>query len=450
VFSRRPPLLVVLAALLVLAGLSTLVRFSNVAPSTSSLSLGQGSDSTALYCTGLSGTTGPEVGHYSFLNTTSSTRMLNVEVVSDKNASSLVSIKLGPHHSSTLVPQSVTSGSSYAAAVQVNGGGVVGEEVTNSHAEAPCVSAGVTNWYASGFDTTVGSTAELSIYNPTATPAVFNISTYSPSGFAAPAPFQGLAVAAHQQTEINLGSEIVNTSNVATHVRVLRGSIVINGVEQSGPVTSFTQGQSVLSEVTRFPAVTTVNNAVAQIRVANPSGESVNVVAKVKVVGFSPAPQDLTVSPYASGEITITPNSAIPAAGYAIVSVRSSAPVATSLVTGTSAGTALSSPVTPSNQFVVADFAGVGYDAADVTNILNKTLKVTFTTIPNPGERSDTGSTELAQHSTESILSVFSGVSSLKGQTLLVTASSRSSLLVTLTLPSTPSGVSVVSPLDGG
>jgi len=130
--------------------------------------------------------------------------------------------------------------------------------------------------------------------------------------------------------------------------------------------------------------------------------------------------------------------------------VRSSAPVATSLVTGTSAGTALSSPVTPSNQFVVADFAGVGYDAADVTNILNKTLKVTFTTIPNPGERSDTGSTELAPHSTESILSVFSGVSSLKGQTLLVTASSRSSLLVTLTLPSTPSGVSVVSPLDGG
>ncbi len=439
-----------LAALLVLAALSTLAKSSNVTPSTSSLSLSQGSDSTALYCTGLSGTTGSDLGHFTFLNTTSSTRTLNVEVISDKNASSLVSVKLGPHRSSTLMPQSVVSGSSYAAAVQVSGGGVVAEEVTNSHAEAPCVSAGVTNWYASGFDTTVGSTAELSIYNPTATPAVFNVSTYSPSGFAAPAPFQGFAVGAHQQTEINLGSEIVNTSDVAAHVRVLRGSIVINGVQQSGPVTSFASGQTTLSDETWFPAVTTVNNAVAQLRVANPSGESVNVVAHVKVANLSVAPQDLTVAPYASAEIAITPNSAIPPAGYAVVSVKSSSPVATSLVTGTSAGTALSSPVTPSNEFVVADFAGVGFDAADVTNISTKTLKVTFTTIPNPGEQKQTGSVDLAPLSSESILSVFSGVTSLTGETLLVTSSSNASLVVTLTLPTTPAGVSVVSPLDGG
>jgi len=441
---------VVLAVLLVLAALSTLARSSNVTPSTSSLSLSQGADSTALYCTGLSGATGDDAGHFTFLNTTGSTRTLNVDVVSDKHAPSLVTIKLAPHRSSTLAPQGVATGTSYAAAVQVSGGGVVAEEVTNSHAEAPCVSAGVTNWYASGFDTTVGSTAELSIYNPTATPAVFNISSYSPSGFAAPAPFQGFAVGAHQQTEINLGREIVNTSNVAVHVRVLRGSIVINGVQQSGPVTSFAPGQTTLGDEVWYPAVTTVNNAVAQLRVANPSGQSVNVVVHVKVAGFSVAPQDLTVDPYASGEIAITPNSAIPPAGYAVVNVKSSAPVATSLVTGTSAGTALSSPVTPSNEFVIADFAGVGYDAADVTNISTRSLKVTFTTLANPGETKQTGSAQLAPLSTESILSIFSGVPSLKGQTLLVTSSSRSSLLVTLTLPTAPTGVSVVSPLDGG
>ncbi len=439
-----------LAALLVLAALTTLAKSSNSAPGTGSLSLSQGSDSTALYCTGLSGTAGDDVGHFTFLNTTGSTRTLNAEVVSNENLSSLVSLELGPHRSSTIVPQRVLKGSSYAAAVQVNGGGVVGEEVTNSHAESPCVSAGVTNWYASGFDTTVGSTADLSIYNPTATPAVFNITTYSPSGFAAPAPFQGLAVGAHQQIEVNLGSEIVNTSDVAAHVRVLRGSIVINGVEQSGPVSSFAQGQTTLSTVAWYPAVTTVNNAVAQIRVANPSGESVNVVAHVKVASFSVAPQDLTVAPYTSADIAITPNSAIPAAGYATVIVKASAPVATSLVTGTSSGTALSSPVAPSNEFVVADFAGVGYDVADVSNTSSKTLKVSFATIPRSGEQKSTGSVQLGPLTTESILSVFSGVSSLTGQSVLVTASSHSSLLVTLTLPSTPTGVTVVSPLDGG
>jgi hypothetical protein len=436
-------------ALLVLASLTTLVKSSNVVPPTSALSLSPGSNSTALYCTGLSAASGSEPGHFTFLNTTGSTRKLNVQVVSDDDATSLTTLTLGPHIARTITPQNEVKGNNFAVAVQVNGGGVVGEEVTNASAEAPCVSAGVTSWFASGFDTTVGSTAHLSIYNPTATPAVFNISTYSPSGYSAPAPFQGLAVGAHDQTEINLGSEIVNTSNVGVRVRVLRGSIVVDGVQVSGSVASFAQGQSELTESARFPAVTTANNALAQIRVTNPSGQPVNVVANVQVATFTVAPQDLTVAPYASGDIVITPNSAIPAAGYADVTLKASAPVATSLVTGTSTGTSLSSVVAPSEDFIIADFAGHGYDVADVTNTSSVSMKVTFTTIPAPGGQKATGHVQLAPGTTESILGVFSGLSTLTAQTLLVTGS-RSALVVTLTLPTTPAGVDVVSPLDGG
>ncbi|MFZ1061996.1 MAG: DUF5719 family protein [Acidimicrobiales bacterium] len=445
----RPPLFVVLAVLVVLAGLTTLAKSSNVAPSASSLSLSPGSNTTALYCTGLSGSTGGEPGHFTFLNTTGSTRKLNVQVVSDKDDTSLTSLTLRPHRARSVTPQSEVKGNSFAVAVQVNGGGVVGEEVANSSAEAPCVAAGVTNWYASGFDTTVGSSADLSIYNPTATPAVFNISTFSPSGYSAPAPFQGLAVGAHDQMVIDLGSQIVNTSNIGVRVRVLRGSVVIDGVQDSGSVASFAQGQDALTKTAWFPAVTTVNGALAQIRVANPSGVPVNVVATVKVANYTVAPQDLTVAPYASGDIVITPNSAIPAAGYANVKVKASAPVATALVTGTSSGTALSSVVSPSNDFIVADFAGRGYDAADVTNTSTSTLKVTFTSIPGPGENKASGQVQVAPGATDDILSVFSGLDTLKAKTLLITGS-RSSLLVTLTLPTTPSGVVVVAPLDGG
>ena len=445
----RPPLLVVLALLLVLAGLTTLVRSSNVAPKTSSLSLSSNANSTALYCTGLSGTTGSTVGHFTLLNTTDVTRQLNVQVVSDKGVTSLTSIKLGPHGDKEVVPQSEVKGSSFAVAVQVNGGGVVGEEVADSSAEAPCVSSGTTNWYASGFDTTVGSTAGLSIYNPTATPAVFYIVTYSPSGYSAPAPFQGLAVGAHDQTVINLGSQIVNTADIGVRVRVLRGSIVINGVQESGSVTSFAQGQRTLTRSAWFPAVTTVNNARSQIRVVNPSSESVEVVANVMVANYTVAPQDLTIAPYASGDIVITPNSAIPAAGYASVRVKASAPVSMSLVTGSTLGSALSSLVAPSDDFIVADFTGKGFDAANVTNTSSRTLKVTFTTIPGPRGHKQTGEVQLAPEATERVLSVFGALSTLKGQTLLVTGS-RSALLVSLTLPTTPAGVVVVSPLDGG
>jgi hypothetical protein len=445
----RPSLLLVLATLLVLAGLTSLVKSSNIAAHTGLLSSSPGANSTALYCTGLSGTSGGEPGHFTFLNTTGSTRKLNVQVVSDKHTTSLTSLTLGPHRAQAVVPEKEVTGNTFAVAVQVNGGGVVGEEVTKSSAEAPCVSSGVTNWYASGFDTTVGSTADLSIYNPTATPAVFNISAFSPSGYAAPAPFQGLAVGAHEQTEINLGTQIVNTSNIGVRVRVLRGSIVVDGVQRSGSVASFAQGQTTLAKSAWYPAVTTVNNALAQIRVTNPSGVIVNVVANVEIANYTVAPQDLTVAPYASGDIVITPNSAIPAAGYASVRVRASAPVATSLVTGTSSGTALSSMVAPSDNFIIADFAGKGFDVADVTNTSKSSLKVTFTTIPGQGGQKATGHVLVAAGATQSILGVFSGLSTLRAQTLLVTGS-RSTLLVTLTLPTTPVGVSVVAPLDGG
>ena len=64
------------------------------------------------------------------------------------------------------------------------------------------------------------------------------------------------------------------------------------------------------------------------------------------------------------------------------------------------------------------------------------------------GANGATGSARLGGATTESILGLFSGVTSLSGKTLLIT-SSRSVLLVTTTLPSDPQGVTVVAPLDG-
>jgi hypothetical protein len=419
---RRAPILVVLLALLVLAGVTTLAHSSNVAPKSSSIASAQNANSTALYCTGLSGTSGAEVGHLTFFNTTMFPRSLNVDVVSDKGLTSLSSFTLKSHTSTAIFPENLAKGDDFAAAVQVDGSGVIGEEVAaKSSAEAPCISAGVTQWYASGFDTTVGSTANLSIYNPTATPAVFNVSTYSPSGFSAPAPFQGMSVGAHDQMEINLGSQIVNTSNIGVHVNVLRGSIVIEGVQQSGSVVSFNSGQNNL----------------------------VTVVATVTIPDVAVAPQMLTLAPYASGDIPITPNSAIPPSGYANVELKSSGPVATSLLTGTSLGTSLWAPSEPDSEFIVADFSGKGFDAATVSNTSRQNLKVTFTSIPGPGQSKVSSSVDLAANTSESILSIFSGLGTLKAHTLLVT-SNHPELLVNLTLPTTPSGVVVVSPLDGG
>jgi hypothetical protein len=448
--ARRTPLLVVLALALVVVGTaSTLEKSHNSKLPPGSLSLVQGVESAALYCTGITGPKGDATGHVTFLNTTDSSRSLDVEVVSDTGDRSTTSLNLAAHAARSIEPETLAHGNNFSVAVQVNGGGVVGEEVANeATAESPCTSAGVTDWYGAGFDSTVGSKAQLSIYNPTATAAVFNISAYTSGGFSAPASFQGMAVGAHSQLEVNLGTEIVDTTDIGVHVKVLRGSIDIVGVQGSGAVTSFNAGVTSPSTSDWFPRVTTAALATAQIRITNTGATPANVVAIVGLSKFKVAPQTQTIAPFSSGDITITPNSAIPAAGYATVKLTSNVPVVSSLATGTSTGFALSAPVTPSDDFLIADFSGKGFNAATVTNTSSSAMTVTFTTVVSAGQHAVSSTAQLSTDSTRNILSLFSSLGTLRGKTLLIT-SSRPSLVVTTTLPTSPIGTTVVAPLDG-
>jgi hypothetical protein len=445
--SRRSPLLVLLALVLVVVGLlSSLAKAPNSSTLPGGLGASSNAESTALYCTGLSGDIGPFEGHVIFLNTTNALRLVQVEVVNDLGQRASIKVDVSPHGTQLVSPIMLLKGHSFAVEAQVNGGGVVADEVTRTGlAQVPCTTTGVTNWYGAGFDTLVGSSGELSIYNPTATPAVFNVAAYTAAGYTAPAPFQGLSVGAHSQLEVNLGTQIVNTTNIGVHVSVLRGSVVIVGVQQSGQVVSLMSGAPALATTMWLPRVTTVTNALAQIRITNPSPLAVTVTAHVTLSPYTVAPQSVSVAPYSSGEIIITPNSAIPANGYASVRLSSSAPVFSTLASGTSGDIALWSPQNPGRAFLVSDFSGHGFNSATVTNTSSRLISVRFTTLAQP---SLTGSATIAPHSTQNILSMFTAISTLSATSLMVNTSAPV-LLVTTTLPSTPTGVDLVASLDG-
>ncbi len=449
--SRHVPLLLVLALTLGgVATVSSLAKSTNTPPSPGSLSNSANAESTALYCTGLTDSRHHAAGHVTFLNTSSSSRSLDLQVVSNTAQRASKTIEIPAFGALAIQPQSFVSGSYFAVAVQVSGGGVVAEEVANGGlTQTPCTSAGVTDWYGAGFNTSVGSSAILNIYNPTATPAVFNASVYGPAGFSAPAPFQGMAVGAHSLLALNLGAQIVNTDNVGVHVKVLRGSIDIVGTQVSSSVTSFNAGSRQMSKTVWFPRVTTVTGALAQLRVFNMSSQPADVIANVALGNFKIAPESVTVAPYGSGVVVITPNSAIPAAGYAAVKLTSNEPIAAALATGATAGLALAAPVDPSNEFIISDFSGLGFDAATITNTSKSPTKVTFTELGAPGAVSSvaTASTQLNGLTTSDLLGLFSGLSTLKGRTLMIT-SSRPTLVVSMTLPSKPTGITVVNPVD--
>jgi hypothetical protein len=446
--SRRLPLLITLAVVLVAVGLaSSLTPATNPSLPSGGLNVGFNAESTGLFCTGLSGDVSTLEGHVVFLNTTDVARSLAVQVVNDLGQRANATVHLAAHATTLVSPTTMLKGHSYAVEAQVSGGGVVAQEVTRTGmAQVPCATSGVTSWYGAGFDTVVGSSGVLSIFNPTATPAVFNVATYSSSGYAAPAPFQGLSVGAHSQLEVALGTQVVNTTNVGVHVTVLRGTLAVVGVQQSGNVVSLITGATSPTREAWFPLVTTVNRALAEIRVANPGAIAANVSIHVTLDKFNIAPQSVTIAPYSSGDLVITPNSAIPASGYAAVRVTSNEPVVTSLASGTVAAISLWTPQDPSGTFLVSDFSGHGFNAATVTNTSSRSLTVQFTTV---GATSASASATLAAHSTQEILSLFGGVRTLSATTLLVRASALT-LLVTTALPSTPVGVTVVPVLDGG
>ena len=447
----RSPLLVALAVALAATGaLSTLERQSSPSAVPSGLAVANHAESTALYCTGLTAPGSGTYGHVVLVNITGAGRTVMLQVSSNTGQHATRQLRLAGHATRTISPSAFVSGTAYGVSAVVDGGGVVAEEIAaTSTAQAPCAASGVTSWYASGFDTTLGSTATLSVYNPTATPAVFNVSTYSSSGFAAPAPFQGFSVGAHDEAVLDLGKEIVNISDVGVRVNVLRGSIAIVGVQQSGSVYSFVTGVGTPANSLWFPQVTTVKGALAQLRVANPNDRPADVTVDVTLGQFKVVPRTLTVRAYASALLSITPNSAIPAAGFASLALRSSQPVVVTLAAGTTSGLGLSSPAMPSRAFLMSDYSGRGFCSETVTNTSSRPLNVSFTRIALNGQTSVSGSAQVAAGATSAVLSLFRAIKNLRGATLLITAP-RGALVVATTLPSTPAGVEVVPVLNGG
>lgn len=459
--SRRFPWLGVLALIVALVGFATTRSTpSNPTALPSGLATSINAESTALYCTGL---TSSAPGRVSYFNTADVARSVSVSVVSSSGRTWSGTLELAAHGGQIVEPRVVdpplksraksgavtTPSVTYATAAQISGGGVVADEI-EGNASVPCDSHGVTRWYAAGLDTLVGSDAYVSLYNPTATEAVANISVLLANGFYAPENIQGISVPAHVQEVVDLGRSVVNNPNVGVDVKVVRGSLAVVGEQDSTGVLSFDAGVISPSTETWFPAVTTANASTAQIRVINPNDVRVSVSASVSLAKFKISPQSVSLPPYSSGVIAITPNSAIPAAGYASVVVRSSEPVVSGLATGTGQWIVLSSPQAPAGADVVRDYSGEGFDVAELTNTSAHAMTVRVTTYSTTPSTKDvtTKGTRVAPGTTVSLASLLGAAIPKPAGTYLVSASTAGAI-VTVTLPSRPAGLYVQAPLDG-
>lgn len=434
---RRPPLSVVVAGLLVATGLATSLTRATNAP-VNSVANTQAT-STALYCTGLPANASDAV---TFLNQSGRARTVTATVVSsDGTPQSPAPLVVAAHASATLPVAGLAKDQSAAVSATVSGGGVVAFMNVGT-TTTPCVASGVTTWSATGLSTAVGSSALVSLYNPTETPAVVNVTAATGAGFSAPASFQGLAISGHTQVELDLGTAIVNQGNIGVHVKVLRGVVVALGVQNSGTTLSFTTGSAPTSSAI-FPAVTTTQGASAVIDVMNPSGTSANVTMAVRLGSYNIPNQTLTVAPYSVGAVTITPNPAIAAAGDAQVTVHSTTPVVSALATGVALSHGATSTVslspapTVGKRFTAQWSAASTLDQLSLTNVSTSQLKV-----------------DVAINGATQTLTLAAKQTSLidnTSQSASVTVSAtRDDLVVVGVVHTTPAGIALLTPLYGG
>ncbi len=400
--------------------------------------------STALYCTGLMASA-HRPGRVTFVNTAAASRALEIEVVSDTGHVATRSVTLAARTQYSLQPSTLEAGTFYAVLTRVAGGGVVAEEVAGTDAAAaPCASAGTTAWSATGFSTAVGSSAYVSVFNPTATSAVFDVSVYSAAGLSDPQAFQGVSVPAHAEVYLDLARVAVNARQVGVGLRVLRGALVAVGVQDSTGTLSLNPGQAAPETRSYFPAVTTANRASAVLEVANPGSSPAEVSVHVELGAYSIADQYLSVAPYSTGALALTPNPAIPAAGYAAVSVRSNVPVVTDLATGSAgSGSSLSAPSPTTTVALVHDFTSKGFDALRAVNPGRRAITLTVSAL---GSSRALAHLRVEGHGVGDLARAVPGARTGSG-TYLVVSPGRFAL--GLTLPSRPPGTTVLAPLDG-
>lgn len=379
------------------------------------LNIPTSAESTALYCTGISGSAGTAPGIVTFLNTDAVDHVVTATVVPSRGTGFVSTFSVPAHGVTQMVPSQFPGSDYYTVSALIQGGGVTASVsfARNTTSVVPCVGEGSNQWYASGLSTRVGSDAILSIYNPTAGEDVVNITALSASGFSAPLSWQGLVVGAHTTTVVDLGVNVVNQSSVMINVRSQRGEVVAAALEvgnEGRTATSMLSGVDEPATAASFPSATTENASQSNLEIANPTNLPAIVAVTVTQPPYATQTLNINVNSLSVTTLRVSPSSGVPAAGPAALFVHSSTPVVTTLQTTSGSQSWLTSPTDAGTSQAMVDVTGQGFASAAVVNSTSSAAHVTIWSTNASGQHQS--SVIVAAHATR-ILSA----SALRGWT---------------------------------
>jgi hypothetical protein len=189
-----------------------------------------------------------------------------------------------------------------ASSFSFAGGGVTGTAVIagpQGWSTAPCATQVASQWDFAGGSTTAGI-LDLSLYNPTAAPAVVDVTFLTSVGTVLdPQAYQGISVPPGGLVIEGLAAYVQNQPVVATLVQATSGALVATELDQmvvsAGTGLALLAGTPGPSSSWRFAQTTAVRRGTVTLDVANPGTAPVTAHISVGLPGATVVPYTLAV-----------------------------------------------------------------------------------------------------------------------------------------------------------
>jgi hypothetical protein len=323
--SGQGRLVVLVVVLAVLVGVALAARTPSVADpggppvSPAAFVTAPGAESSAWYCTGQSTAAGGiSVGTLVLTNSTGRTVIGSVQSISDTGAQAQITVTVPAH--SQLVPDlpAPSSGSWTSQVVIMSAGGVAVTQAVHGPtgwSETSCQSRTSADWYFPSGTTSGADGLFLSLFNPTTSPDVVDLTFVTPSGVLHPINFQGLVLQPGQVQVADVAAFVQEQSAVATVVGVRTGRVVASEVQQ------FTGPQAGLSIVPGAPAAESrwsipqsdeVSGGSSEIDVFNPGSATEHVTVQIRLPTGPVAPLTRAVAPLSTWVLSTSAQTRIP------------------------------------------------------------------------------------------------------------------------------------------
>jgi Family of unknown function (DUF5719) len=302
----------VMVAVVVVAGALAATKVGSAAPATVALqpavvasrAAPAGAPSSAWYCTG---GTGPayDAAESTLLVVDDGPRpaagTMTVVAGTGKQASARFEVPAGGEVQED--PGRVVPGYWLASRVVLTAGAITVSNLVrgpSGWAVAPCATETSANWYFATGSTSGGDQLYVSLFNPTPTLAVADLSFATSHGVSQPQPFQGLIVAPGAVVTAEVAAYVQDTPTIATEVSARSGQVVASELEvhAAGGLSgvSLRLGAPALSRTWNLPLTDDPQGGASAVSVYNPTPAAERVHVVVSLGSGPVAPFDQTVA----------------------------------------------------------------------------------------------------------------------------------------------------------